>query len=217
MIYDLYGDQEEKTNKRAFIYDNIPIETETAIDIEWTGPYAWPKFETESNLPAVPKHSGVYLWTSSYETGYIIYAAGITRRSIPIRFREHTTKYLSGDYTILDMSVMKHGVRKEIWHGWGWTPEKRKEYERRKSELAEAARKQLTAFRIFVADVGTEPRILERIEATIMNTLYENTPPFCDIPDRGMQLSPRWKSERPITAFMRCAVELYGIPKQLEI
>lgn len=207
----------KKRTKQTFIYDNIPIEAKTAIDIEWRGPYAWPKFETESNLPAIPKHPGVYLLTSVYENGYIIYAAGITRRPIPQRFREHTRKYLSGDYTILDMDAMQHGVRKEIWHGWGWTPDKRKEYERRKSNLLEAVRKQLAAFSIFVADVGTEPRILERIEAAIMYTLYENVHPFCDIPDRGMQLSPRWKKESQITAFMHSSVELYGVPKQLEI
>ena len=188
-----------------------------AIDIEWTGPYAWPKFETESDLSAIPKHPGVYLMTSEYKTGYIIYAAGITRRPIPTRFREHTMKYLSGDYTILDMSAMKHGVRKEIWHGWGWTPEKHKEYERRESELVNAAIKQLAAFRIFVADVGKEPRILERLEAAIMNTLYKDASPFCDIPDKGMMLAPRWELENPITVFMRCAVKLYGIPQQLEI
>jgi len=207
----------KKRTKQTFIYDNIPTEAKTEIDIKWRGPYAWPKFETESNLPAIPKHPGVYLLTSRYENGYIIYAAGITRRPIPQRFREHTRKYLSGDYTILDMDAMKHGIRKEIWHGWRWTPDKRKEYECRKSELLEAARKQLAAFSIFVADVGTEPRILERIEATIMHTLYENAHPFCDIPDRGMQLSPRWKMESPITAFIHSSVELYGIPKQLEI
>ncbi len=190
---------------------------ETTIELEWTGPFAWPKFETESDLPAIPKHPGVYLMTSAYKTGYIIYAAGITRRPIPTRFREHTRKYLCGDYTILDMSAMEHGIRKEIWHGWGWTPEKRKEYERRESELVEAARKQLAAFRIFVADVGKEPRILERLEATIMNTLYKDALPFCDIPDRGMMLAPRWESESPITVFMRCAAKLYGIPQQLEI
>ena len=189
----------------------------TTIDIEWTGPYAWPKFEIESYLPTIPKHPGIYLMTSEYKTGYIIYAAGITRRPIPTRFREHTRKYLRGDYTILDMSDIKHGVRKEIWHGWGWTPEKRKEYERRKSQLVEAARKQLAAFRIFVADVGKEPRILERFEATIMNTLYKDPSPFCDIPDKGMMLAPRWESESPITVSMRCIMKLYGIPQHLEI
>lgn len=207
----------KKRTKQVSIYDNIQIEAENTIDIEWKGPYAWPKFESESNLPAIPKHPGVYLQTSVYKTGYIVYAAGITRRPMPIRFREHTRRYLSGDYTILDMSAMQQGIRKEIWHGWGWTPEKHNEYERRKSELLEAARKQLAAFSIFVADVGTEPRILERIEAKIMYTLYENIHPFCDIPDKGMQLSPRWKRESSITAFMHCAVELYGIPKKLEI
>lgn len=187
------------------------------MDIEWTGPFAWPKFEIESDLPAIPNHPGVYLMTSTYKTGYIIYAAGITRRPIPIRFREHTKKYMSGDYTILDMSAMNYGVRKEIWHGWGWTPAKRKEYERKKSELVEAARKQLAAFNIFVADVGNGPRVLERLEATIMLTLYKDVPPFCDIPDKGMMLAPRWGMESPITVFMCSAVKLYGIPQQLKI
>ena len=102
----------KKRTKQTSIYENTPIKDKIAIDIEWKGPYAWPKFETESNLPAIPKHPGVYLQTSTYENGYIIYAAGITRRPIPQRLREHTRKYLSGDYTILDMDAMKHGVRK---------------------------------------------------------------------------------------------------------
>ncbi|AKB82807.1 hypothetical protein MSBR3_2229 [Methanosarcina barkeri 3] len=207
----------KKRTKQASIYDNVSIDAKDEIDIEWKGPYSWPKFETESNLPPIPKHPGVYLQTSVYENGYIVYAAGYTRRPIPQRFREHTKKYLSGDYTILDMDAMKHGVRKEIWHGWGVARQRRDEYEHRKSELVEAAGKQLAEFSIFVADIGTEPRILERIEGAIMYTLYENTNPFRDIPDRGMQLSPRWKMESPITAFIHSSVELYGIPKQLEI
>ncbi|WP_155395344.1 hypothetical protein [Methanosarcina mazei] len=32
----------------------------------------------------------------------------------------------------MDISAVKYRVRKEIWHGWGWTPEKLNEYERRK-------------------------------------------------------------------------------------
>jgi hypothetical protein len=106
-----------------------------AIEVEWAGPYAWPTFEGESGLPPIPSRPGVYLWASEYQSGYIIYAAGITRRSIPTRLREHTAQYMRGDYTILDMTAMTRGVRKEIWHGWGWTPEKRKDWEERKGEL----------------------------------------------------------------------------------
>lgn len=188
-----------------------------SIEIRWTGPYAWPTFETDSVLPAIPKHPGVYLWTSEYEDGYIIYAAGITRRPIPIRFREHTRKYITGDYTILDMAAMSRGVRKEIWHGWGWTPEKRRDYEQHKRDLVVGARRQLAAFRVFVADVGTAPRLLERIEAAIMIALYEQPSPCCDIPDRGMMLAPRRDSEEPMTARFQSVVKLLGLPPELEI
>lgn len=187
------------------------------IEVDWTGPYAWPTFEGESGLPSIPKHPGVYLWACEYLTGYIIYAAGITRRSIPTRLREHTAKYMKGDYTILDMTAMNRGVREELWHGWGWTPEKCKDYEERKDELVAAACRQLAAFRVFVADVGTVPRILERLEAAIMHALYGEPPPYCKIPDRGMMLAPRWESEEPITVRFRSEVKLFGLPLELEI
>ena len=187
------------------------------IQITWTGPYCWPRFETEGNSRPLPKQPGVYLQTVEYQDGYLIYAAGLTRRSIPIRFREHTRKYMSGDYTVLDIAAMQQGIRKEIWHGWGWSPEKRADFEKQRQEILNAAREQLQGFRIFAADVGTEPRILERLEASIMNNLYEQPSPFCDIPDRGMMLSPRWDSEAPIITENRCTVRLYGLPVHLEI
>jgi hypothetical protein len=188
-----------------------------SINVHWTRPYAWPAFETETGLAAIPKHPGIYLWTAEYREGYIIYAAGITRRPLPTRFREHTQKYINGDYTILDMPAMSRGVREEIWQGWGWTPEKRRDYEERKDDLVAAARRQLTAFRVFVADVETTPRVLERLEAAIMNTLYVEQAPYCEVPDRGMMLAPRWESEEPITARFQGEVKLFGLPTVIEI
>lgn len=34
--------------------------------------------------------------------------------------------------TIMDMIALKEGLRKEVWHGWGWSPEKRTDFEERK-------------------------------------------------------------------------------------
>lgn len=152
-----------------------------AIDITWLGPYAWPGLELETNLPPLPRRSGVYLMTVDHLDGYLIYAAGITRRPVPTRLREHTHKYECGDYNVLDIDAMRRGQRVEVWHGWGWSPEKRREFERRKEAIIEAARRQLKGFRIFVASVGVAPRILERIEAAIMSRLYRQPPPlsFC--------------------------------------
>jgi hypothetical protein len=187
------------------------------LEFNWSGPHSWPKFESESELPPIPKSPGVYLWTAEYKTGYIIYAAGITRRTIPTRFREHSAKYLSGEYTILDVKAMNQGIRKEIWHGWEWTPEKRSEYQHRENELVAAARRQLEAFKVFVTDVGTAPRLLERIEAAIMLNLYEESSPYCDLPDQGMMLAPRGEGEEPITIRFTSKVKLFGLPVMLEV
>ncbi len=65
------------------------------IEITWSGPYSWPEYESESNLSPLPRIPGIYLQTFGYQNGYLIYAAGITRRLVSLRFREHTRKYMN--------------------------------------------------------------------------------------------------------------------------
>ncbi len=189
---------------------------EETIEVTWNGPYGWPEFEVNSHLPAIPKVPGVYLQTFEYQSGYLIYAAGITRRAIPIRFKEHTRKYMNGEYNVLDISAVQQGVRKEIWHGWDYARRHREEFEEQRSIILDAVQKQLAGFRIFVTDIE-EPRVLERIEASVMNNLYKQQSPVCDIPDRGMRLAPRLPSEKSIVVKNNCNVLLHGLPVFLEI
>lgn len=191
--------------------------SDSTIEAIWNGPYSWPKFEAENGLHPIPKQPGIYLQTVEYNGGYLIYAAGITRRTVPKRFSEHTRYYRSGDYTVLDIIAMQHGIRKEVWHGWGWTQEKRIKFEERKPSIVASLQKQLAEFRIFVADVGIQPRTLERLEASIMHHLYQQPSPICDLPDKGMMLAPRWKSENPITVQNISSVLFHGIPTFLDI
>ena len=182
--------------------------------IEWLGPFGWPKFE--GDLPSVPGVHGVYLQTVEYLNGYLIYGAGMTKRPVRKRLLEHTPCYMNGECTVLDASSLKQGKRVEIWHGWGWTPEKRAEFENRRQIIIEAARNQLAGYRIFIADID-EPRIRARLEAAIMNQLYQQPPPFCDIPDRGMSLSKRWESEPAIKILNNCQAILHALPAAFEI
>lgn len=189
----------------------------TTIEITWNGPYAWPTVESENNLQPIPKIPGVYLQTFEYQDGYLIYAAGLTRRPIPVRFREHTRLYMNGEYTFLDIEKAQQGFRREVWHGWGYARNHRTEFEERKPLILDAIRKQLIGFRIFVANVGVEPRVSERIEASIMYNLYKQPSPICDIPDRGMHLAPRWNSEAPLKVANSYTALLHGLPVILEI
>ncbi len=187
------------------------------IDVEWGGPYGWPGFEGMNDLPSIPNVPGVYLQTFKFRDGYLIYAAGITRRPVPKRIGEHTRNFMNGEYTVLDVAAAQQGIRREAWHGWGYARDHREEFEERKPMILDAAQKQLKGFRIFVADLGVVPRVHERIEASIMNNLYKQASPVCDLPDRGMQLSSRWDSEEPVLVRSTCTSYLHGLPKLLEI
>jgi hypothetical protein len=193
------------------------IHNATTIEATWTGPYGWPGFERENNLSPIPNIPGVYLQTFEYQDGYLIYAAGLTRRPVPRRFRDHTYNYMNGEYTVLDIAAAQQGIRKEIWHGWGYARKHRAEFEERKLIILDAVHRQLAGFRIFVTDIGIEPRMLERLEASIMNNLYQQPPPICDIPDRGMQLAPRLDSENPIVVNNNCSATIHGLTAILEI
>jgi hypothetical protein len=104
-------------------------------------------------------------------------------------------------YTVSDVAQLKSGVRSEIWHGWGWTVAKRAEFAMRRSEIEEAALRQLAACRVFVTNVDPQGRVPERLEAAIVNSLCAAPAPFCDVPDKGMMLAPKWDSEEPIWSF----------------
>jgi hypothetical protein len=131
---------------------------------------------------------------------------------------------MNGEYNVLDIAAAQQGVRNRIWHGWTYARKHREEFEERKSAILDAVRRQLAGFRIFVTDMGREPwvlerekRVLERMEASIMNNLYRQPSPICDIPDRGMHLAPRKDSENPIIVRNSCAAVLHGLPALLEI
>ena len=187
-------------------------------DLAWIGPCGWPTLNDD--LRALPETAGVYLLTVDFEDGYLIYAAGITRRPFKKRFREHTRAYLSGIYNVLDIRAMGVGQRREVWHGF-WTktrsPQKQQEYDVREHEIQTAAREQMRGFRIFVAEVETQNRIPERIEAAVMAHLYAAPQPYCDVPDRGMMLMPRWESEPPVVIVNHSERCLHCLPKELEV
>lgn len=101
-----------------------------------------------------------------------------------------------------------------VWKGWGWPPEKRADFEARKSEIVFLAQRQISATRIFVLKLPTTARLLERIEGTLGNHFYQNQSTLCD---RGMFLAPRWQTEDPILVTLRCGSVLYELPSQIEI
>lgn len=190
------------------------------LAIDWEGPFPWPGFGSGECAPLPSGLRGLYLQTFECEDGFRIYGAGLTRRPVRVRLREHTQKFMRGEYTVLEPGPASCGVRSEVWHGWGYARAHRDEFEQRKAEIVEAARHQLARTRIFVADPSTaidHPRTLERLEAAVMASLYEQPVPFCDLPDRGMHLAPRRSAEPPFFVANRSTIRLLGLPDLFEL
>jgi hypothetical protein len=195
------------------------------LELRWEGPFGWPRHGVHAygqslHDAGIASSGGVYLWSIEHNGGYLIYAAGITRRPFAKRFREHTRCYLNGVYTILDVPSLKECVRTEIWHGFWFkkrSVEKQNEYEQRADEIRGAARELLANYRVFVAPVSPLGRLLERTEAAIMNALYAAPGPAALIPDRGMALAPRRHDEQPILARNIASVLLHSLPDVFEV
>ena len=182
---------------------------------QWQGPFSCPGYEEKNGLDKVPDIEGLYLFTFEYEAGYLVYFAGITN-STSKRLKTHVRKYKKGDYTVLDVDSAGKGIRKEIWHGWQYAKTHQEEFNERKIEILNAVDKQLTSFRIFVAQVF-DKRIRERLEASIMHNIYSCKEPWADLSDRGMLLLGRYNSEMPIEINNMSYCKIYGLPCTLEI
>lgn len=176
------------------------------------GPFGWPKHE--NGLPSLLDIPGVYLMTVKHQEGFLPYGVGVTRRPAKKRFMEHSRFYVKGEYNILDLNAAQNGSRKVLWKGWGWTTEKRADYETRKNEIITFAKHQMSGTRIFIIDMGITHRLLERMEATIANLFYKQDDILFD---RGMLCMPRWESEEPVIVTIQSTFKLYGIPTEIEI
>ena len=200
---------------------NIDNHTDTYL-LEWEEPFVLQGRERNLFLNSpIAEQSGIYLFTIEYQEGYLIYMAGLTTRPFKKRLREHVNTYRKGIYTIFNSESLQNGKRVELWHGM-WTkkstntPENKELFQSRDEELKPAIELLLSTFRIFLAPLKAERRVLARIEAAIMNILYSEAEPISTIPDKGMALAPRWAKEKPFLVNNILTVPLYGLPKTFE-
>jgi hypothetical protein len=84
--------------------------------------------------------------------------------------------------------------------------------------LADSER-QAQSLRIYVAEFSMDDRFRKRLEASIMDSLYEAEAPFSVIPDQGMALSRRSKSrgEKPVEVSIVGHDRFHALPESLII
>ena len=112
---------------------------------------------------------------------------------------------------------MNNGVRKELYRGWGYARDNPEIFENYKDHILLSVDKQMASFRVFVDAISSKPFVLERLEAAIMKTLYQEPAPVCDIPDRGIFLAAKKEGEEAITIKNIYSSLLHGLPELLDI
>jgi hypothetical protein len=139
------GEQGGRLNGRHGFSSRTVREPGT-VELRWHGPFAWPGTGAmalpDLDTAAVAASCGVYLWTVDYGGGFLVYAAGETRRPFRKRFREHTREYRSGRYTVFDAAAMRRGERRKVWPGFWFSkrrpPQLERTYSERSGEIAKA-------------------------------------------------------------------------------
>jgi hypothetical protein len=129
-------------------------------------------------------------------------------------------EFLSGAYNILDADELMQCRRVQLWHGLWYRKdrfERLDEFRSRYLELAPHIDRLLSTLRVFLAPTTLEMRLLERIEASIMDRLEAAGPPISLIPDKGMRLQRRRGQEEALSVLNKPPVLLHGIPERLEI
>lgn len=184
-------------------------------EINWHGPYSWPKFSHTNGLPQLPNVGGVYLNCFTYKDGFVVYWPGETK-STTKRYSDHTRIFRKGQYAVLDVAAACEGQRRVIWPGWEYAKAHPEEFVERKGVISNAVENQLAAFRLFVAEVE-DKRMRQRIEAAIILNLYAAQEHWGRLADIGMFLSKRKKTETPVVLRNNCASRIYGLPDVLEI
>lgn len=188
-----------------------------AYTLNWHGPFCLQGGENSLFGSSVAKHHGIYLLTVEHQDGYLIYSAGLTTRTFKKRFQEHIKAYRTGVYTIFDAKSFKNGDRVQVWRGFWFqkrTNEIEKEFKERYEEINFATSELLATFRIFLAPLTVEKRVLERLEAAIMNNLYLGIGTVSNLPDRGMHLVPRRSDEKAFRVNSISAVCLHGLSEK---
>lgn len=192
------------------------------IEVLWTGPFCLSKYEAATGLQPPPKSAGVYLFAvEKSDKEYILFCPGRTG-SFRRRMREHRIDILRGKWNILDMDALREGVRKVIRSGWtnapSRSPEKTAEWNGKKVFYETAAREQLKAFRIFVAELGPDDkRIHARLESEIYFYSISKENAYSELPDKGLSLSRRWDDEMEIRVFNCCNHKIHGLPDEIVI
>ncbi|MBS4027074.1 MAG: hypothetical protein KGZ58_00435 [Ignavibacteriales bacterium] len=169
---------------------------ESSLNIKWEGPFSlFENQDCESIFSSDKlKSPGLYLWTIPYNDSYLVNYVGISATSILDRLETHIVHYLSGRYTIYDPEKFQNGIKERIYCPSGRV----RDFLNNNLPLSQIIFPLLKTFKLLIAPVEQEKRILERIESSIIKILRKDNV-ACGFLDNQRIIASLWREEKEIS------------------
>ena len=191
-----------------------------SLSVEWFGPYSFVDSEAENVFTCLMgDKKGVYLFTIPFEGKYLVYYVGETGASFANRLLQHVQSYLNGFYRIFDPEEFVNGKKVLLWGGM-WKTNRREpklisDFIDRQAELAPKTLLFLKQFRIFLAPIGEDKRIIERIEAEIARSLNQQGGLIGAFQDKDVRYRPTRPDEQQFRVVMTFPQSIMGLNEEL--
>jgi hypothetical protein len=190
------------------------------LSVKWFGPYNFVENQDDNVFTcSMSQSKGVYLFTIPYEGKFLIYYVGETSNSLANRLLQHIQNYLSGFYRVFEPEEFVKGRKVLVWGGM-WKPDRKEaqlisEFLKRQSELSPKIVKFVEQFRIFLAPIMEDARIIERIESEIARSVGLQSGVVGDFQDKDVRYRPTRPDEQKFKVILTFAQPIMGLNKQL--
>ena len=191
-----------------------------SLRVQFFGPYVFDGNEDENVFTnSLSKKKGVYLLTIPFDDKFLVYYVGETGVSFANRLLQHVQNYLSGFYRIFDPEEFATGKKVLIWGGM-WKSNRKDpkficEFLQRYSELVPKAIKFIEQFRVFLAPIDADKRIIERIESEIARSINEQNGIAGSFQDKDIRYRPRKLNEQQIKVTTVFPNSIIGLSEEL--
>ena len=146
------------------------MKNDTPKTISFRGPYGFLKSEKYPSIFKSSLKKGIYIWTVLFGKNGLIHYIGMTKRQFKVRIMEHFKGYLSGEYGIHDPEELQKGKSVLIWKGL-WRGADIEDFIKQHNVLFPKLLSQIKLYKIYVAPLDCEIRLIERMEAAISDYL----------------------------------------------
>ena len=191
--------------------------------LEFYGPFHWKRSTSLPCLFEAPegKQGGIYLWTVQVGPEERVHYIGQSRRSFRQRLKEHLDCYLTGEYKIVEPTLLAQGRLTSAWDGAAAFDDAGRRLEEWLDSweiVLPELKLLLETFKFHLAPFDGDKRLQERVEGAIgAHFLCHEDEAIREFLDPGSRFLPRRAHEDPIRFTFETDSAIAGFPKELPV